>query len=375
MLQTLQVLPESLNERTDDELRSEIAALKRDLAGKVTILGHHYQVEDIIQFSDFRGDSLALAHHAAKSESSVIVFCGVHFMAETADILTGSHQQVILPDINAGCSMADMAPSADVESMWLQMSEFLNMDSVIPVTYINSEAALKDFVGRRNGIICTSSNAKKVITHALELGEKLFFFPDQHLGRNTCFQLGIDLEDMVVVDPKRPLGGLTPEALRRAKVLLWKGHCSVHARFSEADVARLRREDPEIRIISHPECSFEVCQASDFVGSTAQILETIRQSPEGSRWAVGTEVNLVHRIAQEQAQRGVHVQSLSQFQCLCATMYRIRLPYLHWVLSGVAEGQIINQVKVSESVAAGARLALDRMFALGQDSQSAAAID
>jgi quinolinate synthase len=324
------------------------------------ILGHHYQVDDVLRFADATGDSYALAKAAAATnQAEFVVFAGVHFMAESADILTGPGQKVILPDMRAGCTMADMANLADVELAWDELSSCTS-DRVVPITYINSAANLKDFVGRNGGAVCTSSNAAKLVTWALSRGGKLLFFPDQHLGRNTCYDLGIPLDEMLVWDPSMPFGGNEPAAVARARVLLWKGHCSVHQGFSVEQIAHWRRERPGIRIIVHPECSWEVVRAADLSGSTNFILETIRAGAPGSAWAVGTEINLVHRLKEQFDDR--FITSLSPFQCLCATMYRIRPAYLLWVLDELAAGRVVNQVSVPASVAEGARISLAKMI-------------
>ena len=347
-------------ELADDEVLARIAERRREFGSRLMILGHHYQVDDVIRFADRTGDSYALAKAAAaETTAEFVIFAGVHFMAESADILTGPGQQVILPDLRAGCTMADMANLDDVELAWDEMAA-CTTDTIVPITYINSAANLKDFVGRRGGAVCTSSNAAKVVSWAFSQGQKLLFFPDQHLGRNTCFALGVPLDEMIVWDPALPNGGHEPETVARARVLLWKGHCSVHMGFSVGQIAHWRAERPDIRIIVHPECTFEVVQAADEAGSTHFIIETIRNSPPGTAWAVGTEINLVHRLRALMPDR--FIASLSPFQCLCATMYRIRPNYLLWVLDELAEGRVVNVVKVPERIAEGARLSLQRMI-------------
>jgi quinolinate synthase len=342
------------------EVLERIASRRSELGNRLMILGHHYQVDDVIRFADRTGDSYALAKAAAaERDAEFVIFAGVHFMAESADILTGQGQQVILPDLRAGCTMADMANLDDVELAWDEMAA-CTADTIVPITYINSAANLKDFVGRRGGAVCTSSNAAKVVSWAFSQGQKLLFFPDQHLGRNTCFALGVPLDEMIVWDPALPNGGHDAETVARARVLLWKGHCSVHMGFSVGQIDHWRAERPDIRIIVHPECTFEVVQAADEAGSTNFIIETIRNSPPGTAWAVGTEINLVHRLRAMMPDR--FIASLSPFQCLCATMYRIRPNYLLWVLDELAEGRVVNVVKVPERIAEGARLSLQRMI-------------
>ena len=344
----------------DDEVLARIAARRREFGSRLMILGHHYQVDDVIRFADSTGDSYALAKAAAaETTAEFVIFAGVHFMAESADILTGPQQQVILPDMRAGCTMADMANLDDVELAWDEMSACTNQ-TIIPITYINSAANLKDFVGRRGGAVCTSSNAAKVVSWAFSQGQKLLFFPDQHLGRNTCHALGVPLDEMIVWDPALPNGGHDAGAVARARVLLWKGHCSVHQGFTVGQIEHWRSERPDIRIIVHPECTFEVVQAADASGSTNFIIETIRNSAPGTAWAVGTEINLVHRLRAMMPDR--FIASLSPFQCLCATMYRIRPNYLLWVLDELAAGRVVNVVKVPERIAEGAKLALNRMI-------------
>ena len=342
------------------EVLERLAARKAEFGRRLIILGHHYQVDDVIRFADRTGDSYALAKAAAaEKDAEFVVFAGVHFMAESADILTGPQQQVILPDMRAGCTMADMANLDDVELAWDEMMSCTSA-VIVPITYINSAANLKDFVGRRGGAVCTSSNAAKVVEWAFRKGEKLLFFPDQHLGRNTCYDLGIPLEQMIVWDPALPFGGHDAATIASARVLLWKGHCSVHQGFSVEQIAHWRAERPDIRIIVHPECTFEVVQAADCAGSTNFIIDTIRNSEPGSAWAVGTEINLVHRLREQMPDR--FIASLSPFQCLCATMYRIRPNYLLWVLDELAAGRVVNVVKVPERIAEGAKLALARMI-------------
>jgi quinolinate synthase len=358
-------IPEEYWTLGGEALAARIAEARRKLGTRAVVLGHHYQREDIIQFADYKGDSFNLSRWAAeKADAEFIVFCGVHFMAESADILSQPHQKVILPNMSAGCSMADMADPEDVYACWDELQE-ARITGVVPITYMNSAASLKAFCGRNGGIVCTSSNAAKVYDWALERGEKLLFFPDQHLGRNTGIKRGIPLEEMVVWDytlPYGSLGGNTREQLERAKVILWKGHCSVHLRFSVAQIEKARREHPGIKIIVHPECRMEVVQAADMDGSTEFIARTITEAPPGSKFAVGTEINLVSRLARENPDKLVFC--LDPVVCPCATMYRIHPAYLAWALDELAEGRIVNQVTVDGETAKYARIALERMLAV-----------
>jgi quinolinate synthase len=347
------------DELTDEEVMQELFKLKEEIGDKMVVLGHHYQQDDVISLADYKGDSLQLAKNAAALKSEYIVFCGVHFMAETADMLTTENQKVILPDLNAGCSMADMANRNEIDKAWDRIQS-VTQDNIIPITYINCSALLKDFVGANDGAICTSSNAKKVITWALEQGEKLLFFPDQHLGRNTCFDLGISLDEMVVYNPNLQFGGLSDEEIKKAKVILWYGYCSVHQGFNEAQVLKIKKEQPETTVIVHPECSFEVVQAAHMNGSTSFIIETIKAAPKGSSWAIGTEINLVNRLAQEYPE--LNITSLSPYQCLCTTMYRVRPRWLLESFRSIKRDEPINVIKVSESVKNNSLKALDRML-------------
>jgi len=346
-------------------LAERIAQARRRLGSRCVVLGHHYQREDIIQFADYRGDSFNLARWAAeRGEAEFIVFCGVHFMAESADILSQPHQTVVLPNMSAGCSMADMADPEDVYACWDEL-QAAGITDVIPVTYMNSAASLKAFCGRNGGIVCTSSNAPKVYDWAFERGSKLLFFPDQHLGRNTGLKKGIGLEEMVLWDYTLPfgsLGGNTLEQLERARVILWKGHCSVHRRFSVAQIEKARREHPGITVIVHPECLMEVVQAADLDGSTEVIARTITEAPPGSKFAVGTEINLVSRLARENPDKTVFC--LDPVVCPCATMYRIHPAYLAWALDELAYGRVVNQVTVGDETARDAKVALERMLAV-----------
>jgi quinolinate synthase len=346
-------------------LVERIAEARRRLGTRCVVLGHHYQREDIIQFADYRGDSFNLARWAAeRGEAEFIVFCGVHFMAESADILSQPHQKVVLPNMSAGCSMADMADPEDVYACWDEL-QAAGITGVIPVTYMNSAASLKAFCGRNGGIVCTSSNAGKVYDWAFERGSKLLFFPDQHLGRNTGVKKGIPLDEMVLWDYTQPfgsLGGNTVEDLERARVILWKGHCSVHRRFSVAQIEKARAEHPGIKVIVHPECTMEVAQAADMDGSTEVITRTITEAPAGSKWAVGTEINLVSRLARENPDKTVFC--LDPVVCPCATMYRIHPAYLAWALDELADGRVVNQVRVDDETARDAKVALERMLAV-----------
>lgn len=346
-------------------LTARIAEARRSLGTRCVVLGHHYQREDIIQFADYRGDSFNLSRWAAeRGEAEFIVFCGVHFMAESADILSKPHQSVILPNMSAGCSMADMADPEDVYACWDELGE-AGIAGVAPVTYMNSAAALKAFCGRNGGIVCTSSNAPKVYDWALQHGGKLLFFPDQHLGRNTGVKKGIPLDEMAVWDytlPYGSLGGNTREQLGRAKVILWKGHCSVHRRFTVKQIEKARSDYPGVRVIVHPECLMEVVQAADMDGSTEFIARAISEAPPGSVWAVGTEINLVSRLARENPDKSVFC--LDPVVCPCATMYRIHPAYLAWAIEELSEGRIVNQVTVDDETARYARIALERMLAV-----------
>ncbi len=346
----------------DNRLDDRIAAAKAKLGKDVVILGHHYQRDEVVKFADFRGDSLKLSQQAADTEGKYVVFCGVHFMAESADILRRDKQIVVLPDLSAGCSMADMADIGQVESCWSELGAVLDAKSVIPVTYMNSTAAIKSFTGERGGSACTSSNAEAVLKWAFTQGKKVLFLPDEHLGRNTCFRMGIALDEMIVWDPYQEMGGNTAEDLRRAKVILWKGYCSVHQRFLPEHVVRVRQEYPGIRVIVHPECRFEVAQAADEIGSTEGIIRSIVKSPPGSRWAVGTELHLVNRLAKEMPDHTII--SLDSSMCVCTTMFRITPAHLLWALENLAAGKVVNQISVDERTRRYAKIALDRMLSL-----------
>jgi quinolinate synthase len=349
----------SEEELSDEQVLAEMKVLRDELGEKVVILGHHYQQDDVISLADHKGDSLQLAKEAAKLNAEFIIFCGVHFMAETADMLTRENQHVILPDMNAGCSMADLANRTEIDRAWKNISSSTT-DKVIPITYINCDALLKDFVGANDGAICTSSNAKKVIQWALSEGEKLLFFPDQHLGRNTCSELGIGLDEMVVYDPNKQFGGLTPEAINKAKVILWYGYCSVHQGFTEQQVNDIKKNEPDRTVIIHPECSYEVFKAAHMSGSTSYIINTIKEAPAGSKWAIGTEINLVNRLADEFPD--LDIVSLSPFQCLCTTMYRVRPRWLLESLRAIKRNEPINIIKVEKSIKDNSLKALDRML-------------
>jgi quinolinate synthase len=362
-LQERQPLPDEYLRLPDDELDVRIAAAKAALGDRVVILGHHYQRDEVIKFADCIGDSLKLAQFASRQHRAEnVVFCGVHFMAESADVLGASHQRVILPDLAAGCSMADMAAIDQLEVCWDEMRT-LGVTSAIPVTYINSTAAIKAFCGEHDGIVCTSSNASRVMAWAWERGEKLLMLPDQHLGRNTAYKMGVPLDEMVVWDPELPFGGLTRDALQRARLVLWQGHCSVHTRFSVRQIEQFRKTHPGGRVVVHPECTWEVVQAADDSGSTEHIIRTVKNSPEGSVWAVGTEIHLVNRLARDVAPART-VVTLDSLGCLCSTMFRVSPNHLLWVLEGLIDGQVHNQIVVPEPTKTWAHVALDRMLAL-----------
>ena len=362
--------PGELPAPSDPGLVERARAAKAALGDKVFVLGHHYQRDEVVEFADVMGDSFKLAKEAAaRPDAPYIVFCGVHFMAESADILTAEHQRVVLPDLAAGCSMADMAAISQVEDAWDDLTDMGVAADVIPVTYMNSSAAIKAFTGRRGGTICTSSNAKTAMRWAfdqrggVEGQGKVLFLPDQHLGRNTAVrELGLSLEDCVVFDPHKPAGGLTSEQARAARVILWRGHCSVHGRFSLEAVEAARATIPDVKVIVHPECQYEVVQVSDAFGSTERIIQTIAAAPEGSSWAVGTELNLVRRLGTMFP--GKNITFLEKNVCYCSTMNRIDLPHLVWALESLVAGRVINQITVDPDVARWAKVALDQMLAL-----------
>jgi len=356
-------IPEAYWNLNGIQLSERIAEARAKLGNRCVVLGHHYQREDIIQFTDYRGDSFNLARWAAdRADAEFIVFCGVHFMAESADILSQPHQKVVLPNMSAGCSMADMAEPDDVYACWDEL-QAAGLTDVIPITYINSAASLKAFCGRNGGIVCTSSNAPKVYDWAFERGSKLLFFPDQHLGRNTGIKHGIGLEEMAVWDYTLPfgsLGGNTLEQLERSKVILWKGHCSVHRRFSVAQIGKARRDHPGVTVVVHPECTMEVVEAADMDGSTEFITKTVTNAEPGTAWAIGTEINLVSRLARENPDKTVFC--LDPVVCPCATMYRIHPAYLAWTLDELAAGRVVNQVQLDEETTRDAKIALERML-------------
>ncbi len=358
-------IPQFYAEMDEAELNRRITAAREALASRLVILGHHYQRDEIIRYADYRGDSFKLAQlAAARPEADYIVFCGVHFMAESADILSGAHQKVILPNPAAGCSMADMANTAEVEECWEMLHDVLGEDAgIIPVTYMNSAANLKAFCGRNGGVVCTSSNAPQVMHWAFEQGKRVLFFPDEHLGRNTASAYGIAQEQMVVWNPKDPMSSENAEEeIERAKILLWKGHCSTHMRFSVQQIEKARADYPGIKVLVHPECRREVVQAADLYGSTEYIIGQIEHAPAGTQWAVGTEINLVHRLAQEHPDQFIFC--LDPIVCPCSTMYRIHPAYVAWVLEALLEGNVINQVSVDSETAHWARIALERMLSL-----------
>jgi len=347
----------------DEDCDQRIIKARQTLGDRLVILGHHYQRDEVFKHADFSGDSLKLSREAAKSNAEYIVFCGVHFMAEVADIISRPDQIVVLPDLSAGCAMADMADLDQVERAWTELSSVLDAEqSITPVTYINSAANLKSFCGKHGGIVCTSTNAQKIIEWSFAQREKVLFFPDQHLGRNTGVKMDIPLEQMVTWDYDQPMGGLTPEAIRQAKIILWKGFCSVHQMFKPEQIENFRREAPDGKVISHPEASYEVCQLSDYVGSTEYIIKTITDSEPGSQWLVGTELNLVNRLHQTLADENKTVQFMSPMLCMCSTMFRIDPQHLAWVLENLVEGHVVNRISVAEDVASNARVALQRMF-------------
>jgi len=358
-----QPLPDHYLGLSDEEMDARIAAAKATLGQRLVILGHHYQRDEVIRFADYTGDSFKLARQVSKHpDAEFIVFCGVHFMAESADVLTADHQQVILPDLAAGCSMSDMADPDQLEQSWSDLEQ-MGIGNVVPVTYINSAASIKAFCGERGGVVCTSSNAAATLKWAWERGERILFLPDQHLGRNTAYKLGVPLDQMVVWDPNEIWGGLEPDAVKRARMILWKGHCSVHARFTVRQIENLRARHPGIRVIVHPEVTWDVVQVADDSGSTEYIIKTVSESPVGSVWAVGTEIHLVNRLAR-QVQPDRTVMSLDQFGCLCSTMFRVSPYHLLWVLEGLVDGQVHNRILVADEQKYWTRVALDRMLSI-----------
>ena len=358
-----QPLPERYLGLSDAELDRRITAAKRALEHRVVILGHHYQRDEVIKFADYTGDSYKLAQQVSKHpDAEFIVFCGVHFMAESADVLSAPHQQVILPDLAAGCSMADMADPDQLEQVWNDLTQ-IGIRSIVPVTYINSAASIKAFCGERGGVVCTSSNAAATLKWAWQRGEKVLFLPDQHLGRNTAYKLGVPLDDMVVWDPNELFGGLDPDAIKRARILLWKGHCSVHTRFTVRQIDNLRAQHPGVRVIVHPEVTWEVVQAADDSGSTEYTINQVMASPAGTTWAVGTEIHLVNRLAQQAAPERT-VLSLDQFGCLCSTMFRVSPNHLLWTLEGLLDGVVHNRIVVPDDRKHWTKVALDRMLSI-----------
>ena len=356
--------PGDLPPASDPALVARAHAAKARLGDRVFILGHHYQRDEVIQFADITGDSFKLAQKAAaRPEAEYIIFCGVHFMAEAADILTSDRQQVVLPDLAAGCSMADMASSEQVLECWDVLTDAGIADTTVPVSYMNSSADIKAFTGRHGGTICTSSNAKRAMDWAFERGERVLFLPDQHLGRNTAVRgMGFSVDDCVVYNPYKPGGGITEEQLRAAKVILWRGHCSVHGRFSLQSVKEVRERMPGVTVLVHPECQHEVAQAADMVGSTEYIIKALEAAPAGSKWAIGTELNLVHRLSTTHTDK--EVVFLDRNACFCSTMNRIDLPHLVWTLESLADGQVVNRIRVDPETEKAARVALERMLAL-----------
>ena len=358
-----QQIPSDYLHYTPEELDIRIGAARKKLGNSVTILGHHYQREEVIKYADFQGDSFLLSREAgSRPEADYIIFCGVHFMAETACILAADHQRVILPNITAGCSMADMAPMEDVDDAWADLEEVMGTGGIVPITYMNSIAGIKALCGRNGGTVCTSSNAKPVLEWAFEQGDRVLFLPDQHLGRNTALEMGIQLDEMVVWNPFRQLGGSTAEQLRKAKMILWQGHCSVHTRFTVGQINAARARHPDINIVVHPECPMETVQAADMVGSTEYIREMVNSAPSGSKWGVGTEVSLVNRLAINNPDKTVFC--LDPVTCPCSTMYRIHPAYLLWMLDGLLEGKVNNEITVSDDVKRDSKTALERMLSL-----------
>ena len=358
---------EDYRELSDAECQERINAARKQLGRKAVLLCHHYQRADVYQHADLTGDSLKLSRLASQTDAEYIVFCGVHFMAEVADMMTKPDQTAILPDLAAGCSMADMANLTKVERCWRELGNALGEDPanlITPITYINSAADLKAFCGDRGGIVCTSSNAPVILKWAFEQRPKVLFFPDQHLGRWTGHTMGVPLNEMVIWDPDQPRGGLTQEQIRNARILLWKGHCSVHQMFQESHIAAFRAKYPDGKVISHPECSFEVCAASDYIGSTEYIVKIIKEAPTGTRWLVGTELNLVERLAREVAPESKIVQFMAPTVCMCSTMQRIDPQHLAWTLENLVDGTVVNAIRVPADQTISAKLAMDRMLAI-----------
>ena len=366
-----QPLPEEYLGLSDEEMDRRIAEARKKLGSRLVILGHHYQRDEIIKFADYTGDSFKLAGEISKHpDAEFIIFCGVHFMAESADVLSAPHQQVILPDLAAGCSMSDMAEPEQLEQCWSDLEQMGILPGpggekqpVLPVTYVNSAASIKAFCGERGGVVCTSSNAAATLRWAWQRGERVLFLPDQHLGRNTAYKMGVPLDDMVVWDPNEIWGGIEPEAARRARIILWKGHCSVHEKFTVRQIENIRKEHPGVRVIVHPEVPWAVVQAADDSGSTEYIIKQVKASPAGSVWAVGTEIHLVNRLADQVAPDRT-VLSLDQFGCLCSTMFRVSPNHLLWTLDGLLAGEVRNRIVVPDNQKHWTKVALDRMLSL-----------
>ncbi len=347
----------------DAECEARIVAAKEKLKGRCIVLGHHYQRDEVFKHADITGDSLKLSREAAQSEAEYIVFCGVHFMAEVADILSRPEQIAILPDMAAGCSMADMANRVKVQQCWNELAQVIDVENTVtPITYINSAADLKSFCGKHDGIVCTSSNAEKILNWSFERKEKVLFFPDQHLGRNTGYRMGIPLEQMVTWDFTQPMGGLTEQQIRDAKIILWDGYCSVHQAFKPEHIDEFKKKHPETIVISHPEACFEVCQKSDYIGSTENILKIVREAEPNTRWLVATELNLVNRLHEECKGEGKNVHFMAPTLCMCSTMFRTDPQHLAWILENLVEGHVVNQVSVPAEDAALAKKALDNML-------------
>ena len=364
-MQTASISFDPFNALSDKDCHERIRAARTKLGKRAVILCHHYQRADVYQYADLTGDSLKLSRLASQTDSEFVVFCGVHFMAEVADIMTAPNQIAILPDLAAGCSMADMANLAKVERCWRELGEVLDVEQeVTPVTYINSAADLKAFCGEHGGIVCTSSNAGTIAKWAFERRPKVLFFPDQHLGRWTGHNMGFAMDEMVVWDPDLELGGLTPAQIKKARILLWKGHCSVHQMFQPAHIIKFRNQYPDGLVISHPESALEVCRQSDYVGSTEYIIKVVKESAPGTRWLVGTELNLVNRLAEEVKHEGKIVQFMAPTVCMCSTMQRIDPQHLAWTLENLADGKVVNRISVPEHEAALAKVALERMLAV-----------
>jgi quinolinate synthase len=367
ILETVRELEEYLV-MPDEEIKERIEEARRELGKRVVVLGHHYQRDDVIRHADLTGDSYQLSVMASQTQAEYIVFCGVHFMAESANILGKPDQRVILPDLGAGCSMADMATLEQVEDAWEQLGDIgVHDQRVAPITYMNSSAAIKAFCGRNDGVVCTSSNAVPLFDHYLKEFDKMFFFPDQHLGRNTGAKFGIPLDKMALWNPHQELGGNTEEDLREAKLILWRGHCSVHGRFKPWHVEQIRKQVPGVQVLVHPECMREVVEISDLNGSTSYIINTVREAPPGSKWAIGTEVNLVNRLAIEFPDKEVHL--LAPDLCMCATMYRIAPQNLAWAIENLLDGNVVNEIAVDGDTKHYANIALERMINLTEKTR------